>query len=200
VIKPAQGHRIDIEQQAEIVVPHVVEVPARAEVPATAGIAGNPGLPARMVNRHLDVVGDIGERQTFGGEAHRGTAGVGGGTEVAAHAEVMGEAPVGVKRKLSARGGAGDVGDVGAGRLRDRRQPNLPEFVAAEGRLQTEHRRLLLDLGIATQDGEARPSRQLGHDVRRLPLDASYEAGIGQRVVEVGEHQVLPDENPELVT
>ena len=74
VVRAAQLDGVDAVELLEIVVAHVVEVPAGAEVPAGPGVALDAGLRARMVHRELGLVGHVGERQAFAGEADLGAA------------------------------------------------------------------------------------------------------------------------------
>ena len=81
VVDAAQLGRLEVEQQREVVVAHVLEVPA------AAGVARHAGLPTRVVHdevgrrlgEHLldrRLVGHVGERQALRGEAHFGAASV----------------------------------------------------------------------------------------------------------------------------
>src|SRR5471030_2010561 len=67
---------IDLVERAQVVLAHVVEVPARA------GVSRHSGLPARLMRlrceRHgveRDIVWDVGERQAFAGEPDVRTTG-----------------------------------------------------------------------------------------------------------------------------
>ena len=96
-------------------------------------------------------------------------------------------------------GADGHVDRVAAGLGGEGRQGRPKNVVATHGRIEPEHRDLLLDLAVAAQDGRAGPAADARDDVARLALGELAERVVGERVVEVGEHEVLPDEQAELV-
>ena len=67
-------------------------------------------------------------------------------------------------------------------------------------RRQSKHRRLLLDLAVAADDGQRwtplQTLKQLPRFDRRPP---AHERVVRRRIVHAGEHEVLPDQDAELV-
>ncbi len=76
VVKPTQRDRIDVEEQPQIVIADVVEVPAGPDVPSGAGIAHDAGLPLRVMDGNRDLVGHVGEGQTLRREADLSAPGI----------------------------------------------------------------------------------------------------------------------------
>ena len=197
-----QLDRVEVEELAEVVIAHVVEIPA------DTGIALDTGLPARVVDDGISVreelgerlgVRDVGERQALGRESHSREPGVGQRPEEAADAVVVRDPAVRAERQLAAAWRRGDVDRVDCRVGDEPRDLLAEELAAAERRVEPEHRHLLLDLAVAAEDGEARTAAEpleLGDHLRR---GGGTEPLVGEGVVEVREHEVLPDEDSELV-
>ncbi len=110
-----QARGLDTIQRLQIVVAHVVEIPAGA------GVARHGGLPARIVQMNRaervvqgGVVGHVGEGEAFGGEAHLRAAHVVERTLIGADAIVVSDALVSRKRPHASRWRVAHVRHVAA--------------------------------------------------------------------------------------
>ena len=178
----------DPMQELEVMVAHVGEIPVGAAVAHDA-----------FARRGRRRVRNICEGEALGRETNRRAAGVVERPEVGAHAEVVGDAAIGAERLLAAGRGRRKVGGVDA-RLRDQgRDHSLEQLASAERRIEAEHADLLFDFAVPADDGQARPARDLLERLAELGLDELAKRRHGERVVHVGEHQVLPDEEAQLV-
>ena len=120
MVGAAQRDRVDAEERREVVVAHVVEVPARrrrrAATPAFQRgwwIATRRRSPAASAVERL-LVGDVGEGEALGGEAHTGEARVaraGGGSR---RRRSSSRSRVGPERQVAPAGRRGDVEGVDA--------------------------------------------------------------------------------------
>ena len=81
----------------------------------------------------------------------------------------------------------------------ERRQGRRDECVPSSGRRQADHRRLLLHLGAAADDGSAGVAAEALELDLDLAPEQRRELGVVDRIVHVREHQVLPDEHSELI-
>src|SRR6185437_4019660 len=81
----------------------------------------------------------------------------------------------------------------------DRGKPRGEKLVRPERRGQPEHRRLLRHLAPAAVGRDARMAMEAPEQRARLRVDLRDEGGIARGVVEAREHEVLPDEDAELV-
>ncbi len=197
----AQAGRADAEQKLDVVIAHVLEIPARA------GVAGNTGLPARIVDGRngghrfgtRDVGGHVGERQTLGSKTHIGAAGILERAQISADAVVMADACIDGERQAATGRRAHDIGHIGAQRLNLTRQHVLEQRVHVFARRQAEHGALLIDLAAAAQNRDRRAGLRAGEKLSGFAADGGRELGIVGGIVEVGEHEVLPHEDAELV-
>ena len=62
-----------------------------------------------------------------------------------------------------------------------------------------QHRRLLRDLAAPAIGRDAGVALQAVELAARLGLDLAAQLGVGHRIVHVGEHEVLEDEDAELI-
>ena len=183
-------------------VAHVLEVVARAVV------ARHARLPARVVRRgHRAVehqrhglgVGHVGEPQAFGGELHLRHLHVHQRAAISAHAVVVRDAGRDVHRQRAAPRRRGEIGNAGVQALAELRQAPGKEFVGPLLAGEAKHRRLLRDLAPAAVRREAYVLPQAPQLELDLALDLLAKPGVCDRVVHVGEHEVLPHEDAELV-
>jgi len=184
------------------VVADILEVPIRADVAGNARTQHGVLVDGRGRGRHrlLRRRGPhVGERQALGGEAHARAAGVLERAAVAAHAVVVGDAAIGTERQLPAARGGGHVHRIDAALADQLRQQLAEQLAAPEGGIEPKHRHLLLDFAVAAQHREAGSAPQAAQDLRGLARHARAELLVLQRIVEVGEHEVLPHEHPQLV-
>ena len=134
-VGPAQLDRIDAEEQTQVVIADVLEVPAGA------GVARDAGLPAGIVPgreraRRRSTRATPASSGTLANARHSEAkrtprrARVGERAQVGADAEVVGDAAVGAERQCAAAGRGRHVGRVDAGG-RDRRGQHLGEELAA---------------------------------------------------------------------
>ena len=80
-----------------------------------------------------------------------------------------------------------------------RGQPGGEPAVAPQFARHAEHGRLLLDFAVAAQNRDAWVPRQSRKLVGRLGLDIGGEVLVLDRVVHVGEHEILPHQDAEFV-
>ena len=120
---------------------------------------------------------------------------------VAADAVVVGDASRRTERQGAAARRRGHVDRVGAARLaRSPGRSSPKSSPRPRSPVEPEHRRLLLHLAVAAEHREARPSGDRRRAARApRPRPSAAELLVVDRVVQVGEHEVLPDEDPELV-
>ncbi|MFL6694463.1 MAG: glycosyl hydrolase 2 galactose-binding domain-containing protein [Ramlibacter sp.] len=81
-----------------------------------------------------------------------------------------------------------------ASATREAGQQLAEQRAAPEGRIGSVHRGLLLDLAVATQHRETRPAADAREHRPRLLDHLRPEVLVLDRVVHVGEHEVLPDQ------
>ena len=143
--------------------------------------------------------GNVGERQALRGEAHAGAAHVLQRAAVAADAVVVGDAHAGPERQLPAARGRGHVDGVHAALAHESGQQLTEQLIAPHRRIEPEHRHLLLDFAVAAHHREARAAAQRAQHFVGLARNALAKRLVCERIVEVGEHEVLPHEDPELV-
>ena len=118
---------------------------------------------------------------------------------IAADAVVVRHATIRAEREIAAERGGRDQHRVEIGVVRCGRQPLAVERLAPERGIEAQHRDLLLDLAVAADHGGARPRGECAEDLGDLTLDERSERVVRERVVQVREQQVLPDEDPQLV-
>ncbi len=180
------------------------------EVPVGLVLARDARLPQRVVpgeprgrrrQHFLDrlLAGHVREGEALRGEAHARAAHILQRAPVAADGVVGADAAVGAERQVAPVGRGGDVQRVDAARADELGQQLAEQLAPRHRGVEPHHRRLLLDLAVPAQDGQARACRQRGKHVCRLARDARAEMLVGDRVVEVGEHEVLPHEDAQLV-
>ena len=195
-----RSERIDAEDLAFVMPAHVLEIPGGA------GISRHACLPARgmdgrnrQVPRQSGRVGDMREGETLGGEADLREAGVGEGAQIGSDAEIMpdavtdreGHRPT-VRRRAQPR-------HAGQGPARDLRKDLVEERMSPFRRRQAHHGGLLGDLRTAAEERRRRRGGEAFRDLLGLATAEIDEGGIGVGVVEVGEHQILPDQQTEFV-
>ena len=170
---------------AQVVLPHVGEVPVRTAVPRYA--AGH------------HRVGEVAERQALGGEPHLAVPCVRQVAEVGADAEVLRDPGVDADHRVATGRRRVDPHRVEAGPLHQGLQQRGELGGVPGRRADPEHRRLLLVLGRAADHGRRRVRPEPDALVRDLDAHVLDEVGVGERVVEGREHQVLPHQQPQLV-
>lgn len=152
-----------------------------------------PAAAQRNLFRH------IGEGEALGRETHMRTACIVEAAHIGADAVVMRHALIGDEGQRPARGRVRDIGDVWPQASDGLRQDFVEDRTGPGLRRGAEHGRLLEDLAAAAEHGEA--GRALRPAEQRLGLrrDRGAEAGIALRIVEIGQHHLLPDHDAELV-
>ena len=183
-------------------------VPDILEIPPGSSVPGYAPLPRRMM-RWDDTVGgelreargfrDLGEPQRFRGEADSCGPDVVQGSQIRTDAVVVGEAGAGVEGECPTRGGGGPVGSPRMLRRHQLRQLRPEEGMAPRLPRGAVHGGLLFHLAPpAPRDHagvRARPSERLAG----LGLHLGAEVFVVEWIVHVGEHEVLPDHDPQLV-
>ena len=160
VVDAAQLRGLHAEEQLEIVVAHVLEVPACADVAWHARLPPrvmSDEVPRRVGEHLLDrrIVGDVGESQALRREAHLGTPGVLERPPVSTDAVVVGDSLRSSKRQLAAAWRRGHIERLRAALAHQAGQQLAEQLTAPQRRVEPEHRNLLLDLAVAAQDREA---------------------------------------------
>ncbi len=191
--------RVSVVQQPEVVVTGV------REVPVGAGILRHPDTPRLVAGAALGevggkraVLGGIGEGEALTGEPHRRAPGVLQRTAVGSYAVVMTHPGIDTERQGSARGRTGHVGHIRA-ILGDPagqqlgRQRRIPERLG-----QPQHRCLLGDLAARTGHRQRRTTLTGVQELLHFFADV-IEEGLITGVVEIGEHEVLEDQQTEFV-
>ena len=194
-IAMAQVEWIDAVKLAHIVVAHVLEVPA------DIAVARHAALPVRVVAGSAFGAGQatclryVGKGEAFAGKAHIGAACVLQRPAIGADAVVVGNSLVRRERHGAARRRIGDIGDVGADAAGGARQDFLGQRRAPALLRQAHHRALLVHLAAPADDGKRGRGLRPCEQVLRFPCHRRGEGRIGDRIVEIGEGKILPDEN-----
>ncbi len=97
------------------------------------------------------------------------------------------------------RGRGGKVGDAWVVPRAETRQLLREEGARPLGGGQAQHGRLLLDLAAPAVDRQAGMALQAVQLVLHLPDHLGMEDGIRKGIIHVGEHEVLPHQDPQLV-
>ncbi|EDT40344.1 hypothetical protein BamMEX5DRAFT_3864 [Burkholderia ambifaria MEX-5] len=188
-----------VVQRLQIVIPNIVEIPR------CAGVARHGRLPARLMNagpaeaREHRVARHVREREAFAREAHVGAARVVERAQVRADAVVVRHALAWQERQWAAVRRVGDVKRVGPPCRRMAGEALGGQFEEALLRPEPRHRGLLRDLATAAQHRERRRRTVAREELFGFAIDGVGERAIVERVVEVREHEVLPDQQPEPV-
>ncbi|MNX86176.1 hypothetical protein D3C86_1180470 [compost metagenome] len=155
---------------------------------------GEARLGQRARARH------VGEGQALGGEAHVGQPGIGQRALVGAHAVVVRDAGIGLERPGAFAGRIAHIDHIGAMFGHERGNQGVEQRLAPRAARRAEHGRLLLGLAAAAEHGEAgmgaRAGQPLGHLARGVVHQGRRGAGLAA-IVEIGEHEVLPDHQAE---
>ena len=111
----------------------------------------------------------------------------------------MRHATIRVEREQAARRCRSHPRRVRHERSDEGRQHVFKEWILPALGGQSKHRSLLLDFAAAAEHGDRRPSLDTPKQLTRLVCHRMQERLVRRRVVHVGEHEVLPDENAELI-
>ncbi len=142
---------------------------------------------------------NVGEAEAFGREAHVGAARLLDRPTMRANAVIMADALVGDEGQVAAPGRVRHVGHVRPQRGDRGRQQLVEDRVRPQGRRHAEHRRLLRHLAGAAQHCERRRVLRAGEELPRFHVDQGAKLGVGSRIVEIREGEILPDEQAQLV-
>ena len=197
----SDGDRIDIEELADVVVADVLEVPR------TTGIPRYQRLPPMVADHdatclqalHGLIAGNDGEGKAFSGESHPARACVGQRTSVGADPEVVRHAGVDGERQCAAARRVREVSDRGQMLAHEVCEQLAEQRIRRRVERSPGHGGLLRDFAPAAHREQAGAALQTGEHVDDFRRDLLDEIGVLHRIVEAGEHEVLPDQDAELV-
>ncbi|MNS72994.1 hypothetical protein D3C72_1064200 [compost metagenome] len=195
-----QHVRFDVVEQLQIVIANILEIPGGATIARCAGfppwiVHGDAGKIS--VQRFL--FGNIGEGEAFGGKAQIGAARIFQRAAIGAHAVIMADPGVGNEGQCTAGRGIGDIGCIWSLLGDEFRQDLLGERSLPYLLWQAEHSALLVHFTAAAENGKRWRKRDRFQELRDFRHDMLAQALVLCRVIEIGEHGILPDHDAKLV-